>query len=132
MDIPEKPRSLAMNYTNNILYILNLKDEKEVADTLNKHFSEKIQKLKDGIDKSKMVDPLSQLQKKLSSNKEQFSLKPVTLKTVLFFLFFFNVGPPKEDIFSGHLLSPIFQSSIFTCYIYRFLPWKLHKSMYVP
>ena len=29
-----------------------------------------------------MVDPLSQLQKKLSSNKEQFSLKPVTVKTV--------------------------------------------------
>ena len=24
--------------------------------------------------------------------------------------FFFNVGPPKEDIFSGHLLSPVFQS----------------------
>ena len=28
---------------------------------------------------------------------------------------FFYVGPPNEDIFSGHLLSPIFQSSI-TCY----------------
>ena len=26
-------------------------------------------------------------------------------------LIFFNVGPPKEDIFSGHLLSPVFQSS---------------------
>ena len=25
--------------------------------------------------------------------------------------FFFNVGPPKEDIFPGHLLCPIFQSS---------------------
>ena len=25
----------------------------------------------------------------------------------LFFLFFFTVGPPKEDIFSGHLLSPL-------------------------
>ena len=24
---------------------------------------------------------------------------------------FFYVGPPKEDIFSGHLLSPVFQSS---------------------
>ena len=24
---------------------------------------------------------------------------------------FFYVGPPKEDIFPGHLLSPIFQSS---------------------
>ena len=32
-----------------------------------------------------------------------------------FFFFFFNVGPPKEDIFSGHLLSPVFQS-IFTHY----------------
>ena len=27
-------------------------------------------------------------------------------------LIFFNVGPPKEDIFSGHLLSPVFQSSL--------------------
>ena len=25
---------------------------------------------------------------------------------------FFNVGSPKEDIFSGHLLSPIFQSTL--------------------
>ena len=24
---------------------------------------------------------------------------------------FFNVGPPKEDIFIGHLLSPVFHSS---------------------
>ena len=23
-------------------------------------------------------------------------------------IFFLNVGPPKEDIFSGHLLSPVF------------------------
>ena len=29
-------------------------------------------------------------------------------------IFFFNVGPPKEDIFSGHLLSPIFQSIFYT------------------
>ena len=29
-----------------------------------------------------------------------------TFKKILFF----NVGPPKEDIFSGHLLSPVFQS----------------------
>ena len=29
-----------------------------------------------------------------------------------FFCFFLNVGPPQEDIFSGHLLSPVFQSSL--------------------
>ena len=41
-----------------------------------------------------------------------------------YYYFFLNVGPPKEDIFSGHLLSPIFQSSIFTCYIsIGFLPY---------
>ena len=33
-------------------------------------------------------------------------------KNGVFFFFFFNVGPPKEDILSGHLLSPIFQSSL--------------------
>ena len=32
--------------------------------------------------------------------------------------FFFNVGPPKEDIFSGHLLSPIFQSSLHVTIIF--------------
>ena len=26
-------------------------------------------------------------------------------------ILFFNVGPFKEDIFSGHLLSPVFQPS---------------------
>ena len=30
--------------------------------------------------------------------------------------FFFNVGPPKEDIFSDHLLWFIFQSSLHTYY----------------
>ena len=34
---------------------------------------------------------------------------------------FFNDGPPKEDIFSGHLLSPI--SQLFTHYNYKFMPW---------
>ena len=29
-----------------------------------------------------------------------------------FFLFFFNVGTPKEDNFSEHLLSPVFQSTL--------------------
>ena len=33
---------------------------------------------------------------------------------------FFNVGPPKEDIFPGHLLSPIFQI-IITHYILQVL-----------
>ena len=36
----------------------------------------------------------------------------------LFQNFFFYVGPPKEDIFSGHLLSPVFQF-IITHYIYK-------------
>ena len=29
------------------------------------------------------------------------------------FFFFFNVGPPKEEIFSGHPLSPLFQSTLY-------------------
>ena len=35
-----------------------------------------------------------------------------------YFRIFFNVGPPKEDIFSGHLLSPVFQF-IITHFIYK-------------
>ena len=31
-------------------------------------------------------------------------------------VFFYNIGLPMEDIFSGHLLSPVFQSSLrITC-----------------
>ena len=33
-------------------------------------------------------------------------------------MIFFYVGPPKEDIFSGHLLSPIFQSSFYMLQLY--------------
>ena len=29
-----------------------------------------------------------------------------------YFFIFFYVGPPKEDIFLGHLLCPIFQSTL--------------------
>ena len=35
--------------------------------------------------------------------------KAINFKT---FSFFLNVGPPKEDVFSGHLLCPIFQSTL--------------------
>ena len=44
------------------------------------------------------------------------------MNPIFFFFFFLNVGPPKEDIFSGHLLSPIFQSAIYiTNYITSFI-----------
>ena len=33
-------------------------------------------------------------------------------KYVHILFFFFYVGPPKEDIFSGHFLSPLFQSTL--------------------
>ena len=41
----------------------------------------------------------------------------VTQELTLLFFFFFNVGPPKEDIFSGHLLNPIFQSTFYTLHL---------------
>ena len=31
---------------------------------------------------------------------------------VLFCFVLFNAAPPKEDFFSGHLLSPVFKSSL--------------------
>ena len=45
-----------------------------------------------------------------------FSAQSLIRKMLLFY-----AGPPKEDIFPGHLLSPIFQF-IITHYIYRFMP----------
>ena len=44
------------------------------------------------------------------SNYVCFESKLFPLIKIYQFFFFFNVGPPKEDIFSGHLLSPVFQS----------------------
>ena len=42
-----------------------------------------------------------------------FSTCLMALKLLLLLFFhFFNVGPPKEGIISGHLLSPIFQSTL--------------------
>ena len=36
----------------------------------------------------------------------------MTVIHILDIIHFFNVGPLKEDIFSGHLISPIFQSTL--------------------
>ena len=54
-----------------------VKDEKEIADAFNVHFIEKIVKLKEGIDKSIVVDPLEKLEKKLKHNTKKFNLKAI-------------------------------------------------------
>ena len=47
----------------------------------------------------------------LKQQGSQIWVSPTISTNTYFLLFFFKVGPPKEDIFSGQLLSPIFQSS---------------------
>ena len=47
--------------------------------------------------------------------------------------FFLNVGPPKEDILSGHLLSPIFQSSFLHVTFLHYLALEAAQGpVYVP
>ena len=52
--------------------------------------------------------PLKQIAPSCHNNLKLFA---PTLAMIGKTLFFFNVGPPKEDFFSEHLLCPIFQSS---------------------
>ena len=44
-------------------------EEKEIANTFNNYFRDKINKLKDGIDEKMKKDPLENLTKKLKENK---------------------------------------------------------------
>ena len=53
----------------------------------------------------------------------------LSLTTSAHYYYFFNVGPPREDFFSGHLLSPIFQSSIFT-FIHAAYPTHIHTHIH--
>ena len=55
-------------------------DEQEVADKFNDYFINKITTLKEGIDKSKMVEPLETLKAKMAKKNLKFSLKTVSKK----------------------------------------------------
>ena len=56
--------------------------EKEIANNLNVYFVDKVKKLKDNIDKSKIVDPLVQLKNKMANSNLNFELKTVTVQSV--------------------------------------------------
>ena len=59
---------------------------------------------------------VSKKQQRLATRSDAETREGLQQKSGLFMslrcLIFFKVGPPKEDIFSGHLISPIFQSSL--------------------
>ena len=62
---------------------VEITSEKEVADTQNNYFLNKINDLKNGIDPNRIEDPLAQLKKKMAKqNVPKFELKPVTVKNV--------------------------------------------------
>ena len=60
-----------------------IEKEEEIANIFNNFFVEKIQVLKDGIDKNIITDPLEKLEKKMKKKNLVFSLKTVTEKKVL-------------------------------------------------
>ena len=57
-------------------------DENRIAEAFNNFFLSKIAKLKEGIDKEMVKDPIDKLQKKMESRKLKFSLRQVTDKQV--------------------------------------------------
>ena len=59
-----------------------LKDEEEIAEVFNKHFTDKISKLKDNINQEYVEDPLQKLRKKMKDKNLKFALKKVSEKTV--------------------------------------------------
>ena len=59
-----------------------IEEEKEIAEVFNKFFVEKIEKLKEGIDKDYVKEPLEKLKKKLEKKNLKFSLKTVSEEVV--------------------------------------------------
>ena len=59
-----------------------IKDEQEIANVFNHHFVDKITKLKDNIDKTRIKEPLSKLKDKMKGKNLKFSLKTVTERKV--------------------------------------------------
>lgn len=57
-------------------------DEKEIAEIFNKHFIEKIESLKDNIDKTMQRNPTEKLKEKVKNLGLRFTLKTVTEKKV--------------------------------------------------
>ena len=57
--------------------------EEEIADSFNKFFVEKIEILKEGIDRTLITDPLEKLATKMKSKNLKFSIRTVTEKKVL-------------------------------------------------
>ena len=53
-------------------------DEQVIADTFNKHFTEKIENLKTKTDSIITEDPLAKLKKRLENNIKRFNLKTVS------------------------------------------------------
>ena len=57
-------------------------DEEEIANKFNDYFIEKVAKLKDGIDKAKVMEPLDKLKSRMDKKNLKFTLKTVSEKTV--------------------------------------------------
>jgi len=57
-----------------------LAEEKEVAEAFNEYFIEKIQLLKENIDRTKVEDPLARLREKMKNNTQKLEFKPVSRK----------------------------------------------------
>ena len=55
-----------------------LEDEKEIAEVFNEYFVEKIEKLKENIDKRYVEEPLEKLKKKMENKNLKFTLKTTT------------------------------------------------------
>ena len=57
-------------------------DEQKIADTFNNYFTDKVETLKEKIDKNNVEDPLERLKKKLANSKAKFDLKTVSEETI--------------------------------------------------
>ena len=77
------PMKGILGYTDEVTYPFEVcTDEEEIANKFNDYFIEKVAKLKDGIDKAKVMEPLDKLKARMDKKNLKFTLKTVSEKTV--------------------------------------------------
>ena len=64
-----------------------LTDELQVAESFNEFFVEKVELLKQGIDKTLVEDPFTKLKQKMADNKTKLEFKTITQKQLKIHLF---------------------------------------------
>ena len=102
----------------------NVREEENVAEAFNEYFIDKVEQLKNGIDKTLIEDPLTRLKERMNNNKAELEFKTITQKQLVKHLKKLNKkkssgldGLSQENLLLGanNLLAPL--TTIINCSI---------------